>query len=56
MGSHSDRRRFLKRGGALASFVIGTVRSLRGQTPAREAVLKDNLAYGQPSQIGRAHV
>ena len=49
MGSHSDRRRFLKRGGALASFVIGTVRSLRGQTPAREAVLKDNLAYGQPS-------
>src|SRR6059036_1344184 len=49
MASHSDRRRFLKRGGALASFVIGTVRSLRGQTPAREAILKDNLAYGQPS-------
>src|SRR6266699_2757358 len=49
MASHSDRRRFLKRGGALASFVIGTVRSLRGQTPAREVILKDNLAYGQPS-------
>src|SRR5213594_1714159 len=51
MASHSDRRRFLKRGGALASFVIGTVRSLRGQTPAPEAPPKDNLAYGQPSRF-----
>src|SRR5207247_7198541 len=49
MASHSDRRRFLKRGGALASFVIGTDTSLRGQTPAREAILKDSLAYAQPS-------
>src|SRR2546422_7112300 len=46
--SHSDRRWFLKRG-ALFSFMMGAVRSLRGQTPARETLLKDNLAYGQPS-------
>ena len=46
--SHSDRRWFLKRG-ALFSFMMGAVRSLRGQTPARETPLKDNFAYGQPS-------
>ena len=38
--SHSDRRWFLKRG-ALFSFMMGAVRSLRGQTPARETPLKD---------------
>src|SRR6266700_2248422 len=49
--SHSDRRRFLKRGGALASFLMGAVRSVRGQTPAPEAILKDDLTYGQPSRF-----
>ncbi len=49
--SHSDRRRFLKYGGAMASFVMGAVRSVRGQTPAPEAPPKDNLAYGQPSRF-----
>src|SRR5213593_4171705 len=49
--SHSDRRWFLTRGGALVSFVMGAVRSLRGQTPAPEAPSKDNLAYGQPSRF-----
>ena len=48
--SHSNRRRFLTGGAALASFVMGAVRSVRGQTPAApEARAKDNLAYGQPS-------
>src|SRR5437667_7541724 len=42
--SHSDRRGFLKRGGALVSFVMGAVRPVRGQTPAPEALPKDNLA------------
>ena len=44
--SHSGRRQFLT-SGALASFVMGAVRSLRGQTAAPEAPPKDNLAYGQ---------
>ena len=44
--SHSDRRWFLKRG-ALVSFMIGAVRSLRGQTPTREKLLKVALvAFG----------
>ena len=47
--SHSGRRQFLTSGAALASFVMGTVRSVRGQTAAPEARPKDNLAYGQPS-------
>jgi sulfane dehydrogenase subunit SoxC len=47
--SHSGRRQFLTGGAALASFVMGAVRSVRGQTPAPEARPKDNLAYGQPS-------
>ena len=47
--SHSGRRQFLTSGAALASFVMGAVRSVRGQTPAPEARPKDNLAYGQPS-------
>src|SRR5688572_9739458 len=51
MGSHSrsDRRRFLKFSGALASFVVGAGRSVRGQTTAPQAPPRDNLAYGQPS-------
>jgi len=49
--SHSGRRRFLTRGGALVSFVMGAVRSVRGQTPAPEGIAKDNLAYGQPSKF-----
>jgi sulfane dehydrogenase subunit SoxC len=49
--SHSDRRRFLKGGAALVSFVMGAVRSVRGQTPAPQALPKDNLAYGQPSRF-----
>src|SRR5881409_2704377 len=49
MASHSDRRRFLTRGGALVSFVMGAVRSVRGQTPAPQALSKDSLACGQPS-------
>jgi sulfane dehydrogenase subunit SoxC len=47
--SHSGRRQFLTGGAALASFVMGAVRSVRGQTAAPEARPKDNLAYGQPS-------
>jgi sulfane dehydrogenase subunit SoxC len=47
--SHSGRRQFLTSGAALASFVMGAVRSVRGQTAAPEARPKDNLAYGQPS-------
>ena len=49
--SHSDRRRFLQGGGALASFLMGAVRSVRGQTPAPAAILKDDLTYGQPSRF-----
>jgi len=51
MGSHthSNRRRFLMSGTALASFVMGAVRSVRGQTPAPQEAPRDNLAYGQPS-------
>ncbi len=53
MGSHchSDRRQFLTKGTALAGFVMGAVRSVRGQTAAPEARAKDNLAYGQPSRF-----
>jgi sulfane dehydrogenase subunit SoxC len=51
MDSQSDRRRFLKGGAALVSFVMGAVRSVRGQTPAPQTLLKDNLAYGQPSRF-----
>ena len=47
--SHSNRRRFLMSGAALSSFVMGAVRSVRGQTPAPAASPRDNLAYGQPS-------
>jgi sulfane dehydrogenase subunit SoxC len=47
--SHSGRRQFLTSGAALASFVMGAVRSVRGQTAAPEARPKDNLAYGQTS-------
>jgi sulfane dehydrogenase subunit SoxC len=47
--SHSGRRQFLTSGAALASFVMGAVRSVRGQTAAPQARPKDNLAYGQTS-------
>jgi sulfane dehydrogenase subunit SoxC len=49
--SRSDRRRFLKGGAALVSFVMGAVRSVRGQMPAPQAPPKDNLTYGQPSRF-----
>ena len=48
--SHSGRRQFLT-SGALAGFVMGAVRSVRGQTAAPEARPKDNLAYGQTSRF-----
>jgi sulfane dehydrogenase subunit SoxC len=48
--SHSGRRQFLT-SGALAGFVMGAVRSLRGQTAAPDARLKDALAYGQTSRF-----
>jgi len=48
--SHSGRRQFLT-GGALAGFVMGAIRSVRGQTAAPEARPKDNLAYGQTSRF-----
>ena len=34
MGSHSPRRQFLTSGAALAGFVMGAIRSVRGQTAA----------------------
>ena len=49
--SHSDRRRFLSSGAALAAFVMGAVRSVRGQPAAPDAPPRDNLAYGQPSRF-----
>ena len=49
--SHSGRRQFLTSGGALAAFVTGAIRSVRGQTAAPEARPKDNLAYGQLSRF-----
>jgi sulfane dehydrogenase subunit SoxC len=49
--SHSDRRQFLTGGAALAAFVMGAVRSVRGQTAAPQAPPKDALAYGQPSRF-----
>jgi sulfane dehydrogenase subunit SoxC len=48
--SHSGRRQFLT-SGALAGFVMGAVRSVRGQTASPEARAKDNLAYGQTSRF-----
>lgn len=48
--SHSGRRQFLT-SGALVGYVMGAVRSLRGQTAAPDARPKDNLAYGQPSRF-----
>jgi sulfane dehydrogenase subunit SoxC len=53
MGSHSHpgRRQFLTGGAALASFVMGAIRSVRGQTATPEARSKDLLAYGQPSRF-----
>ena len=53
MGSHSQspRRQFLASGAALVGYVMGTVRSLRGQTATPEARSKDLLAYGQPSRF-----
>ncbi len=48
--SHSGRRQFLT-SGALAGFVMGAVRSVRGQTAAPDARSKDNLAYGQTSRF-----
>jgi sulfane dehydrogenase subunit SoxC len=53
MGSHSHpgRRQFLTGGAALASFVMGAFRSVRGQTATPEARSKDLLAYGQPSRF-----
>ncbi|MBI2188916.1 MAG: molybdopterin-dependent oxidoreductase [Acidobacteria bacterium] len=54
MGSHpgSGRRRFLTSGGALAAFVMGAVRSLRGQTAAPPPYEPQGLlAYGQPSKF-----
>jgi sulfane dehydrogenase subunit SoxC len=51
MGSHSHfrRRTFLTSAVGLAGYVMGAVRSLRGQTAAPAARPRDILAYGQPS-------
>ena len=54
MGSHSspNRRRFLTSGGALAAFVMGAIRSVRGQTAAPPPYEPQGLlAYGQPSKF-----
>src|SRR5262249_30195844 len=39
------------RGSALLSFVMGAVRSVRGQTTASPGPSRDELAYGQPSKF-----
>jgi sulfane dehydrogenase subunit SoxC len=54
MGSHSgpNRRRFLTSGGALAAFVMGAIKSVRGQTAAPPPYEPQGLlAYGQPSKF-----
>src|SRR5262245_32555723 len=52
MGSHhADRRQFLTESAALASLAVGAVQSVEAQAPPPEARLKDQLAYGQPSQF-----
>ena len=54
MGSHSgsNRRRFLTSGGALAAFVMGAIRSVRGQTATPAPYEPQGLlAYGQPSKF-----
>ncbi len=54
MGSHShaNRRRFLIGGAGITGYVLGAIRSLRGQTPApQQPAQRDLLAYGQPSKF-----
>ena len=47
--SHAGRRRFLTSGGALVAYVMGAIRSVRGQTAAAPYEPQGLLAYGQPS-------
>ena len=51
--SHSNRRHFLTSSGAVAGFVMGAIRSVRGQAAAPQAPPKDDLAYGQPSRFDK---
>src|SRR4030095_14843256 len=52
MGSHhSDRRQFLSEGAALASLAVAAGQSADAQAPQPEGLIKDILAYGQPSRF-----
>ena len=49
--SHAGRRRFLTSGAALVAYVMGAIRSVRGQTAAPPYEPQGLLAYGQPSKF-----